>query len=167
MMVEARQSTARSRFAMFILVLIGPLLVGLVGAPALAATPKPSGLTTQSGATAVVLSWKPVRGATYYHVQVATTSSFDGLVMDVTTANTRVTPTTVVPFGKVYWRVAATKGVGWSQWATASFNRSQRSGPILTEPADGATLDQPEHPPVLRWNPVPGARTYVVEIDGE
>src|SRR6476469_5095727 len=124
-MVEASLARSRVRIATFILALVAPLLVGLVGAPALAATPKPSGLTTQSGATAVVLSWKPVKGAMYYHVQVAASSSFDTPIMDVTTANTRATPTAVVPFGKVYWRVSATKGVGWSKWSTASFNRSQ------------------------------------------
>ena len=166
-MVEVLLARSRVRVAVFILALVGPLLAGLVHAPAMAATPKPSGLTSQSGVTAVVLSWKPVQGATYYHVQVAASSSFDTPVLDVMTTNTHATPTQVVPFGRVYWRVAATKGIGWSKWASGSFNRSQRSGPILTEPADGADLDQPEHPPVLRWDPVPGARSYVVEIDGE
>ncbi|WP_344152189.1 hypothetical protein [Nocardioides koreensis] len=146
---------------------MGPLVTGLVGTPAMAAVAKPSGLTSQSSVTAVVLSWKPVKGAISYHVQVASSSSYDSPVLDVLTTNTHATPTAVVPFGKVYWRVAATRGSGWSKWSSASFNRSQRSGPILTEPADGADLDQPEHPPVLRWDPVPGARSYVVEIDGE
>ncbi len=152
---------------MLVLAVLAPLLVGWTGTPALAAVARPAGLDSQSSTTAVVLSWKPVRGATSYHVQAATSRSFADTVMDVVTVNTHATPTAVVPFGKVFWRVSATKGGGWSKWSTAAFNRAQRSGPILTEPANGADLDQPAHPPVLTWDPVPGARSYQVEIDGE
>jgi len=164
-MVEALLARSRTRVAAFILVLVGPLVAGLVGAPALAAVARPSGLGSQSGATATVLSWKPVSGATGYHVQVATSSSFDTTVLDVTTTNTHATPTAPVPPGKVWWRVSATKGGGWSKWSTATFNRAQRSGPVLAEPDNGAEFRQSVKPPVLRWDPVPGAQGYSVEID--
>ena len=112
-----------------------------------------------------MLSWKPVSGATGYHVQVATSSSFDSTVLDVMTTNTHATPTAPVPPGKVWWRVSATKGGGWSKWSTATFNRAQRSGPVLAEPDNGAEFRQSVKPPVLRWDPVPGAQGYSVEID--
>lgn len=165
-MVEASLARARVRVATFILVLLAPLVAGLVGAPAVAAVARPSGLDSQSGATATVLSWKPVRGATLYQVQVAMSSSFNDPILDVTTVNTHATPTVAVPPGKVYWRVSATKGGGWSKWSTASFNRSQRSGPVLVEPDNNTEFRQSVKPPVLRWAPVPGAASYSVEIDG-
>jgi hypothetical protein len=144
------------------------LCAGLVGGgSAQAAPPKPTGLKTQVGPTAVVVSWTPVKGATSYRVQVSSSASFDEALLDQTTTNTRATPTEVVPTGKLFWRVAAVTVKGTSTWATATFNRAQRPGPILVEPASGVVLDQPEHPPVLRWDPVPGAVSYTVEIDGE
>ena len=148
---------ARLRVGGFVLALVAPLLGGLVGAPAVAAVAKPTALASQSSVTAVVLSWKPVSGATSYHVQLATSTTFDSPVLDVLTTNTRATPTKVVPFGKLYWRVSATKGGGWSKWAQTSFSRSQRSGPIVLEPDNGAEFRQSVQPPVLRWAPVPGA----------
>jgi len=156
---------ARVRMGAFVLVLMAPLLGGLFGAPAVAAVSRPSGLANQSSVTAVVLSWKPVTGATSYHVQLATSDTFDSPVLDVYTTNTRATPIKVVPFGTLYWRVSATKGGGWSRWAQASFTRSQRSGPELLEPVDGTQFRQSEKPPVLRWAPTPGAESYTVEID--
>jgi len=158
-------SRARVRMGAFVLVLMAPLLGGLFGAPAVAAVSRPSGLASQSSVTAVVMSWKPVTGATSYHVQLATSDTFDSPVLDVYTTNTRATPTRAVPFGKLYWRVSATKGGGWSRWAQTSFSRSQRSGPILLEPDNLAEFQQSVQPPVLRWAPVPGAVGYSVEID--
>ena len=37
--------------------------------------------------------------------------------------------------------------------------------PVLISPANGVNLTQPNDPPVLRWNPSPGAVTYLVEVD--
>ena len=164
-MVEASLARSRVRIATFVLALLAPLVAGLVGAPAVAAVAKPSGLASQSGATATVLSWNPVKGATLYQVQAAMSSSFDDPILDITTVNTHATPTMVVPPGKVYWRVSATKGGGWSKWSTVSFNRAWRSGPVLTEPENDTEFRQSVRPPVLRWDPVPGAQGYSVEID--
>ena len=164
-MQEAGRRSRRWRVGAAALVALAPLAVGLTDAPAVAAVAKPGGLGAQSGTTAVVLSWKPVRGATAYHVQVATTSSFGSPILDVETANTHATPTTTVPFGKLYWRVAATRGGGWSRWSVESFNRAQRSGPVLAAADTDAHYQQATRPPVLRWSPVSGAEGYTVEID--
>lgn len=167
MMVVAPHAGSRRRISTLVMFLLAPLLAVLWPDAAHAAVAKPTGLRSQSAVTAVVVSWTPVRGAASYRVQLASSSSFDDPVMDVETANTYATPTAVVPFGRVYWRVSAGRDRKWSAWSSASFTRTQRDGPILTEPEDGAELDQPEHPPVLRWDSVPGAVKYVVEIDGE
>lgn len=167
-MGERRSWRSRARAGAIVLALLAPLLGGALGAPAEAAVAKPAGLDARSGATAVVLSWKPVRGASVYHVQAATSSSFDSPLLDVTTVNTQATPTGAVPPGKVYWRVSASKatyGSPWSKWSTGSFNRSQRGGPLLSEPTNGTVFRQSSRPPVLRWSPVPGAQGYSVEID--
>jgi hypothetical protein len=146
--------------------LLLPLTAVVTAAPAQAATAKPAGLSSSSTATSPVLKWKPVKKATSYRVEVSDTSTFGRVLFGVTTTNVQATPTTVLPLGKLYWRVQAKSASGTSKWAKSSFTRTMRDGPVLVGPSDGVTLEQPESPPVLKWNPVPGARYYEIELDG-
>ena len=82
------------------------------------------------------------------------------------TTNIYAVPTSQLPTGRVWWRVRAVNSRGGaSRWSTASFSRSAPAGPSLVSPASGAVLSQPSNPPLLRWNPVSGARSYEIEID--
>jgi hypothetical protein len=65
----------------------------------------------------------------------------------------------------LYWRVRARKDGDTGSWASASFQRNRLAGPALLGPANGATLAQPAQPPLFRWNAVPGAVNYIVEVD--
>ncbi len=136
---------------------------------AYASVPRPT-LVSPKGSTVganPVLKWKPVRGAVSYQVQLAQGGSFGTILFDERTDNTRAVPTKQLPIGKLSWRVRAYKDSGAaSRWSSASFTRSQLAGPTLLAPADGATLSQPSNPPLLRWNPVAGALSYEIELDG-
>ena len=134
--------------------------------PAQAALARPSSLSSSAISSGPVLKWGGVSKAVSYHVQVSDSSGFDNVLFDMSTANVQVTPTTVLPLGRMYWRVQAASATGVSGWARSSFVRSQRTGPTLLAPSSGVTLDQPDSPPLLRWDPVPGAQSYEIELDG-
>jgi hypothetical protein len=156
-------------------------IVGLLSAVALVAglsallTPQataaglgtPGGLSPQGGVTDVnpILSWNAVGGATGYDVQVSANADYSNPVYDKFTVNTKATPTDQLPMTRLYWRVRARKDGDTGSWATATFQRNKLAGPALLSPASGTTLSQPSQPPLFRWNAVPGAVDYVVEVD--
>ena len=127
----------------------------------------PGGLAPSGGVTDVnpILSWNAVGGATSYDVQVSINSDYSNPVYDRATVNTKATPADQLPMTRLYWRVRARKDGDTGQWAGASFQRNKLAGPTVVGPANGATLSQPGQPPVFRWNEVPGAVDYVVEVD--
>jgi len=127
----------------------------------------PGGLSPSGGVTDVnpILSWNAVAGATSYDVQVSVNPDYSNPVYDRGTVNTKATPADQLPMTRLYWRVRARKDGDTGQWATSSFQRNKLAGPSLVAPANGANLAQPGQPPVLRWNPVPGAVDYIVEVD--
>jgi large repetitive protein len=118
-----------------------------------------------------VLTWTSVPGAVKYRVQVSATAAFTLPVaytadVPVTTS----TPPTELPNAVLYWRVAATDGSvsgvgGWSQILT--FKKTVGAAPTVVAPADGTTFAYPGQTPILRWSPLPGAKSYNVEIDDE
>ncbi len=163
--------TQRRRPRPGVAVLVGSLAavlgLALLTPVAEAAPSRPGGLRALGASTtALTLTWKPVRKARSYEVEVSPSSSFDDLVLDVRTTNTRATPTTVLPLGRLYWRVRANLPRRPGPWAVSSLVQQQRPGPIPVSPPMDAVLPQPETPPVLIWQPVAGAERYVVEIDG-
>ena len=143
-----------------------PLALGAT-VPASAAPAAPQGLSpsSESADGIPVLSWNPVSGATSYKVQVSNGSDFASTSYSATTTNRRLVPPVQLPPGEVWWRVQSVSSSGSSDWSTTSFDRSALAGPTLTAPADGATLQQPNDPALLSWNPVQGATGYTVEID--
>ena len=163
--------TQRRRPRPGVAVLVGSLAtvlgLALLTPVAEAAPSRPGGLRALGASTtALTLTWKPVRKARSYEVEVSSSSSFDDLVLDVRTTNTRATPTAVLPLGRLYWRVRANLPRRPGPWAVSSLVQQQRPGPIPVSPPMDAVLPQPETPPVLIWQPVAGAERYVVEIDG-
>jgi hypothetical protein len=79
---------------------------------------------------------------------------------------TRATPDTTVPNGTYWWRVQAVDANGnTSPWsAPRSIEKLWSDSPTLTSPDEDAVIAFPDEPLVLRWDPVPGAAKYSVEI---
>jgi Big-like domain-containing protein len=147
------------------------LLAGLAPGPALADAPTdaPNVVSPAPGASVggnPILDWDPVAGAIRYRVQVATSASFSTLVFNVDTYNTRATPSTDLPLGPLYWRVAGMDGSNnLGPYGSSNFTRNWGAAPVLTAPADDATLTFPDDPALLTWEPLAGARQYRVEVD--
>ncbi|HEU5151843.1 MAG TPA: DUF4214 domain-containing protein [Iamia sp.] len=168
------RSTATRLVALVVAVAIG--ITGFVagpgtGGPAGAAVPTETPTiigphATTEGANPV-LRWEPLDGVTRYRVQISTSDSFSPLIWNVEVANVTATPPTELPLGTVHWRVAGVdpSGSGVGPFAPASFTRARLDGPQLLSPTDGATLEYPSEPAVLRWEPVPGVKNYKVEVD--
>ena len=71
--------------------------------------PVPMHTTTPDGSVIDVksfgLAWTPVRGATAYEFQVATTTTFNSPLVDIVTPYAGWKPDTAWPTGRYYWRV--------------------------------------------------------------
>jgi hypothetical protein len=154
---------------------LGALLVSQVAvAPAYAVAPTGAPvLTSPANDTQVsenpVLSWDAVTGAARYRVQISASGSFSPVIWTSDTVNTHSTPPTELPTGSLFWRVAATDGASgigpWSQ--LGAFTKVAGGAPTGLQPADAATFAYPAESPVLQWSPLPGVKTYKVEIDDE
>ncbi|OGN81555.1 MAG: hypothetical protein A2X23_13030 [Chloroflexi bacterium GWC2_73_18] len=153
-------------------VLLAALLVsGILPVSALAAAPTdaPNLLSPDPGATVSanpVLSWDAVTGATKYRVQVSAVSNFSTFSYNVDTYDRRATPPTDLPLGTLYWRVAGMDVSGnLGPWGSSSFDKDWNASPAPVSPADGATLVYPNDPLLFSWQPLPGANSYVLQID--
>jgi hypothetical protein len=128
----------------------------------LAATP--NGPNTTQIQLNPYLSWNPVAGATYYEVQVAPADQFATPTFSVFNLTaTSLTPgvTGVLPDDGYQWRVRPfdqRKNPG--NWTTFASATKAWVTPTVTAPADAATT----HDLSLKWNPVPGAEKYQVQI---
>jgi hypothetical protein len=114
-----------------------------------------------------VFSWSPVSGAAKYNFVLAADALFNSPVYSLLgTKNTRATPDTTVPNGTYWWRVQAVDANGnTSPWsAPRSIEKLWSDSPTLTSPDEDAVIAFPDEPLVLRWDPVPGAAKYSVEI---
>jgi hypothetical protein len=139
-------------------------------ATAEAAPTSPGGLSPSgTSATGVpTLEWGRVSGAATYDVELSASSTFGQVLFTVNTANRRAVPTVAMPTGEVFWRVRGRSSAGTAgSWSSASFNVSQGAGPVLASPADGASMQQPNNPVVLSWQPVPAAKAYEFEVDND
>jgi len=150
---------------------LAALAVALITiAPAASAPSAPNLIGPPAGATVSflpVFSWNPVSGADKYNFVLAADSAFNSPVYQVLgTKNTRVTPDKTEANGSYWWRVQAVGANGdTSPWSEArSIEKLWADSPALTSPDEGATISFPAEPLVLRWDPVPGAAKYSVEI---
>jgi hypothetical protein len=106
-----------------------------------------------------------VKGAKSYNVEVADNPSFTS-EQGATTTNRRWVPPKRLPAGEVWWRVRANLTNGTSSWSETSFRSDRQRGPVNLSPMpeDKFTFTQPEQPPLLSWDAVPGAVEYKVEV---
>lgn len=109
------------------------------------------------------LSWEPVPGATGYRVEVAANPDF----IDAAAYAPRTTSlalTSPPADGTWYWRVrgqlSASVVSAWS--ATGTFTMKPLPAPRLVSPADNVTAELQDV--VLDWDPVPGAKSYDLQI---
>lgn len=146
--------------------LLGTLLLTLVPATAAqASVAAPGGLSPAGGEVSGVplFAWQPVRGASAYEIQIEDTVTSRTLV-STTTVNRHYSPTRKLPEA-VTWKVRALVGRdAKSAWRSAEITVRKAAAPALLSPRDGATLPQPEEPPLLQWEPLLGAVGYNVDI---
>ncbi|WP_426244127.1 Ig-like domain-containing protein [Nocardioides sp. LHG3406-4] len=163
--VQARRIVASALTALAVGVgVVGPGAVSM----AAAAVSSPNGLSVDRlNASTPILGWSRVSGATGYQVQVDDDSGFGSTEFNASTKNTRAVPTEALKSGKNFWRVRATGSGGSSGWSAGSFDVSPVDVPVPTAPANGASLPQPQSPPLLRWETSQGATSYIVEVDGD
>ena len=110
-----------------------------------------------------LLSWSGSQGATSYTVEVDGDSDFIGATSYTTKTTSLVVPDPLGA-GDYWWRVTATKGPGIvSEPSDAStFVIAALPAPVLVSPNDSVNV--PIEDVVLDWSPVPGAKTYDVQV---
>ncbi len=140
----------------------------LAAAPASAALAPPALGSPEPGATITanpIFAWSAVPGASGYRFQLSTSSSFAEAAVDVQTVAARFTPTTQLPNGNLYWRVA-TVDAGGVVGTYAAYRQllNEWSPPTLVSPDSGETLSFPSESAVFTWNPVAGAQSYTLQV---
>lgn len=122
------------------------------------ATPPPApqlvspanGLANQP--TAVTFGWSSAQGATTYHLQVATSSSFSTMaVNDSTLSATSSQVSSLINNTTYYWRVRARNSYGWSPYSIAwSFSTTSPASSTLSL---HATIDFPSYGNASEFKP--------------
>ena len=117
----------------------------------------------------IVLSWSHVPGAVRYHVDVSDNPGFSNVVWKASTDQNRVAPETLLPDGPYWWRVRATDVAG----TVGRFSRVARftkrwpsgvAGHVASATPGGGGVSVVRLNPYLRWNAVPGAKDYDVQV---
>jgi hypothetical protein len=152
------------------------LLTGLVpgaapGRAAAAVLAAPTLTAPASGASVTgnpVFSWTAVSDAVKYRIEVSTSAGFSSTVIADETQSLRFTPTTELPLGTLYWRVAARDASNTlGTYAGDSFTRTWATAPNPLGPADAATLTFPTDPLLFTWDPLRGAEYYELQVDDD
>ena len=110
-----------------------------------------------------LLEWLGSPGATSYTVEVDGDADFVGSKSYTTKATSLVVPDPLFA-GDWFWRVTAVKGTGMVSLPSpaSSFNVLPLAQPVLVSPTDSVETEVGDV--VVDWAPVPGARSYDVEI---
>ncbi len=146
-----------------------PYSVGLSGSVVPLALP-PGLLYPDSGATnqqvTVTLRWNASSGATTYHLELATSSTFNSIILDDTTlTDTTRAVSSLSNKTTYYWRVSSRNSVGESGFSgTRSFATivAVPSAPVQASPGDNSG-----GLPValsLAWHPSTDAASYTLEL---
>jgi hypothetical protein len=125
-------------------------------------------------------SWDPVPGAVRYEVEVSSSQDFapgSKVCCSSPTIATALTPTALLKDNVYYWRVRAVDADGnaglWNSGPsfTKTFAKSSAvAGPVVKnlrmhhDDLQPATAGYQTEIPILRWEPVPGASSYHVEV---
>ena len=145
-------------------------MLGVLVAPAEVASAAPTEAPTNLAPNASTVSsnptltWDPIVGVSDYRIDLATDPGFASKIDSSTVANTAYTYTAELPAGDYYWRLAGVSG-GTGPFAEATFTKDQAAGPAVTSPEDGKVFSFPDEPTSLAWEPIPGMRSYIVEVD--
>lgn len=120
---------------------------------------------------ATELQWNTAAGASFYHVQVATSSSFTELSREDQRVTSNAFPMSSLEVGKEYfWRIRSGNDMGFGEWTKTRSFFTEKEGfippiPILASPGDG-TLDHPTQIN-FEWAKVEGATTYHIQVSLE
>jgi hypothetical protein len=109
-------------------------------------------------------SWKAVDGATAYHLQLSTSSTFATILEEDDSLDETTYESSSLSDGKYYWRVASSNGSYWSDWSTtyAFAVVTQIGVPKLYSPKYGETLTT--NKPSFTWSQVSGAEAYEIWV---
>ncbi|PVG82734.1 hypothetical protein DDE18_10235 [Nocardioides gansuensis] len=110
-----------------------------------------------------LLSWTGVPSATSYSVEVDGDNDFVGAFSYTTQTTSLVVPDPLQD-GDWYWRVTASKGPGFASMPSnaSRFVISPLAAPTITSPPDNPDIELQDV--VLDWAPVPGAKSYDVQV---
>jgi hypothetical protein len=114
------------------------------------------------------LHWSTVGGISSYRVQLSTSADFTTKVVDTTALGVTSLPLNgLAENTKFYWRVRAVNGAGDGPWSPVwSFTTltvlKVPNAPTLREP--GNTMGGVSNTPTLRWDSVPGATAYHLQL---
>ena len=151
--------TQRGNIMSFVTLPTAPL------APALSAPG--DGATAQ--ATALTVTWNASSGATLYHVQVSTSSTFTSLFVDDATLTTTSRSVSGLANSTVYyWRVNASNSGGTSAYSgvfsftTTTAPVQPPPAPVLVSPVNYAS--KLSTTPTVSWNASAGAASYHLQV---
>jgi hypothetical protein len=106
------------------------------------------------------LQWHPVASASRYQIEASLTPAFSTLEMAQQTADTEFTPATLLPLGRIFWRVRCDPGSVYSR--PDDFLIQNDSIPILIPIVPDT---QPQQPATqFRWHPAKGATSYRIVL---
>ncbi|WP_231249478.1 Ig-like domain repeat protein [Nocardioides furvisabuli] len=149
-----------------------PWAISQFGTPAVA-VPQPASpadnTTLSQPSQPPLLTWSTSPGATSYIVEVDGDADFVGATPYTTSSTSLVVPdalpagTTANP-ADYYWRVTASKGSGLNSFPSPAsrFIVGPLPAPVITAPPSSPNFELQDV--VLDWEPVPGAKSYDVEV---
>jgi hypothetical protein len=151
-----------------------------------ATTPRLTDLVDAAEVMDPQFSWDPVPGAASYEVEVNSSQDFapgSKVCCSPPTIATSLNPTVLFKDNDYYWRVRAidadgnagiwnlgpsfTKAFAKSPPVTAPVVKNLRMSDNLADPGtdvDSGTAGYQTQVPIVRWDPVPGAASYGVEV---
>jgi hypothetical protein len=152
-----------------VLAALAVALVTVAPAASAPATPNPLFPNGDTFDGMPAMGWSKVSGADHYEVQVAADAGFNPQLFTISTKNTRATWNQALLSGTYWWRVHAVDSNGnVSPWSDAqSFVIDWSTPPTLTAPGDGATVNFPDTPLVLKWSGVPRAQKYKLQLSAD
>ena len=119
--------------------------------------------TISNGMANVPLTWGNLSG-TSYKWQIALDSTFDNIVKEGIASSSTATATGLALGTTYYWRVKAIEPAEgpWSSAVSFTTASTVSGAPILTSPANGATISETK--PLFTWTSVAGATSYKIQI---